>query len=141
MIVIDASVWVSDLLPNDVNHAQSEAWFAQLPIDEVLLEPRLLLVEVAATIGRRIHDAEVARRTRVSIADYPNLVLVPMTDELIDEAAEVAAQLRLRTGDAIYVALAGLNGARLVSWDREQLARAAPVVQASSPADDLFGDE
>ena len=61
-----------------------------------------------------------------------------MMDELIDEQRPtVAAELRLRAGDAVYVALARLTGARLVSWDREQLARSSPIVQASSPADDL----
>ena len=84
-----------------------------------------------------MNDVQVARQAEAFVRANPRVTLVPMTDELVDEATEIAAQLRLRAGDSIYVALARMNGARLVTWDREQIARSALVVEAASPADDL----
>ena len=48
MTVVDASVWISYLLPDDVNHEESRDWFEQLPPTETLLVPMLLLVEISA---------------------------------------------------------------------------------------------
>ena len=76
VIVADASVRVSNLLPEDVNHAPSEAWFTQLPDHEELLEPRLLIVEIAATLSRRTNDPDVARRNTTAIEANPKIVLV-----------------------------------------------------------------
>ena len=140
MIVVDASVWISGLAPDDVNHVRSQEWFAALPDGEELIEPRLLLVEVSATIGRRTGDLWLAERAENSVRENPSVVLHSMSDEFIDTAAALAARLRLRAGDAIYVALAHLTGARLVTWDREQRERASALITATSPDDDLNDD-
>src|SRR5687767_14075873 len=50
--VVDAGVWLSYRLPDDVNHAESRAWFEQLGSTEELLVPMLLLVE--AQPGSRV---------------------------------------------------------------------------------------
>ena len=138
MIVVDASVWISDLFPDDVNHDRTHEWFATLPDGEELLEPRLLVVEIADRYGTAVtgNDWTSTRSVEWALAN-PRLVLRSMTDELVDAAATLAASLRLQYGDAIYVALAHLSGARLVSWDREQIQRARAVVSASTPEDDL----
>ena len=48
-------------------------------------------------------------------------------------AAEVAADLRLRGADAVYVAAARLLRVPLVTWDREQQQRAGAVVVVQMP--------
>jgi predicted nucleic acid-binding protein len=48
-------------------------------------------------------------------------------------AAELAASLRLRGADAVYVAVASVTGERLVTWDREVVSRAARAVDAGFP--------
>ena len=42
--------------------------------------------------------------------------------------------MRLRGADAVYVALALLMNSPLVTWDKEQLTRAAPIIETLAPA-------
>ena len=49
--------------------------------------------------------------------------LNPMDATLVQVAVNVAADLQLRAGDAIYVAAARKMNIPLVSWDKEQLAK------------------
>jgi predicted nucleic acid-binding protein len=135
--VVDASVWISSLLPDDVNHEASRSWFEQLASDEELLAPMLLLVEISAGLARRTGRLDVVQHAIVAVRANPRLTIRTMSYDLMEAAVDLAARLRLRAGDAIYVALAHLTGTRLVSWDREQRDRSASVVRVSSPADHL----
>ncbi len=54
MYVVDASVWVSRLVPADVHHDLSRRWMtASAASGALLIGPALLLPEVAAAIARR----------------------------------------------------------------------------------------
>lgn len=133
MIVLDASVWISHLLSNDENHAASRAWFGRLPFEEQIIAPTFLLVEVAAGLARRTGRRVVVDRAIEAVRAHPQLTMLGMTDEFMDEAQAVAARLRLRAGDAIYVALAAQHDALLVTWDIEQRTRAQAVLRVASP--------
>jgi predicted nucleic acid-binding protein len=135
--VVDASVWISYLLPDDVNHTASREWFAQLPPDEEIVEPLLLLVEIAAGFARRTGRRDLVEQVLAAVRSEPRLRLQSMTDSLMDQAVDIATQLRLRAGDSVYVAVARISGTRLVTWDREQRERSASAVEVASPADDL----
>lgn len=137
MTVVDASTWISFLLPDDVNHGASRAWFDQLSPDERLLAPTLLLVEISAGLARRTGRLDVAERAVAAVRAEPRLTVWSLDDDLVERAVHLAAALRLRAGDAIYVALAAATGTRLVTWDREQRERSASLIDVSSPADDL----
>ena len=137
MIVGDASIWISYLLPDDVNHEASRSWFAQLSPDEGMVEPSLLLVEIAAGLSRRTGRLDLVQQAITTVRSDPRLRVHSMTDALMEEALAVAMRLRLRAGDAVYVALAHILGVPLVTWDREQRQRSASVISVSSPDDDL----
>lgn len=140
MTVVDASVWISYLLPDDANHAASRAWFEELGSSEELLVPMLLLVEIGAGLARRTGRLDSVENAVAVVRAEPRLTIRPMDDILMETAIQLAAELRLRAGDAIYVALASIFGARLVTWDREERERSAARVVSSSPADDLDDD-
>lgn len=140
MSVVDASVWISYLLPDDVNHEESRAWFEQLPPTERLLAPMLLLVEIAAGLARRTGRLDTVECAVAVVRAEPRLTIWSMDDDLMERAVQLAATLRLRAGDAVYVALAAVTGTRLVTWDREQRERSASQVDVASPADDLNDD-
>jgi predicted nucleic acid-binding protein len=137
--VVDASVWISYLLPDDVNHEASRTWFERRPSDETLLAPMLLLVEISAGLARRTGRLDLVEDAVAIVRTTPQLILRSMEDELMEVAVRLAAQLRLRAGDSIYVALAAVSGDRLLTWDREQRERSSSIVTVSSPADDLGG--
>ncbi len=139
--VADASVWISYFLADDVNHVASTAWIDMIArTREPTLAPRFLILEVTAGIARRYGDAARGLRFGERLRQNSAVTLVSMTDDLIDEATRVGADLRLRGGDAIYVATAVLHGARLVTWDQEQLTRGASLVATATPADDLAAE-
>ena len=63
---------------------------------------------------------------------------MPLDDTLVWAAVEVAADLKLRTGDATYVAVAHQLNIPLVSWDKEQLQRAGSLVSTYTPDNYTF---
>jgi predicted nucleic acid-binding protein len=133
-VVVDASVWVSRLIPQDVHHSASSTWIEQYTTaGNLLVAPALLLVEVAASVSRQRGQGALARSIVEDLSDTDELHLVPLDVSLLQAAVNTAIDLRLRAGDAFYVAVAHHLGVPLVSWDREQLARASSIVTTYSP--------
>lgn len=98
-MVVDASVWVSALVPVDVHHAASRRWLeARLQEGAPLIAPVILLAEVGGAIARRTGDAALGRQAAGMLLAFPTLRLTPVDDRLGGEAALLAARLRLRGG-------------------------------------------
>lgn len=134
MTVIDASVWVSRLVPQDVNHKASHFWLEnQIAQNQRLIAPVLLLAEVAGAIARRTGSSQLARQAIKQMLQIPALHIVAVDYQLGQTATDLAAELHLRGADAIYVALAFRLKIPLVSWDAEQLERAGKLVQTITP--------
>jgi len=134
--VVDASVWVSDLYPLDVNHAASRRYFERVrDRSEWLLEPNLLLCECAGAMSRRTQNRLIAAGVVVTVSATPNVTLEALTPLRAEEAATVAANHAIRGADSVYVQLASESGAILITWDNEMLARAPVVVQTMTPGD------
>jgi len=135
---IDASVFLNAFNPREPDNAESQALLARLQKQALpLIAPTLLLPELAATVSRGRQDAGLARRFAEAVSRMPNLILVPLDLALSRQAAEVAADHRLRGSDAVYAAVALRFGATLVSLDREQLRRVRGILRACSPLEAL----
>jgi predicted nucleic acid-binding protein len=133
--VVDASVWVSRLVPHDVHHAASRHWLEQAVADgQPLVAPVFLLAEIAGAIARRTGDPHLAEQAIRQVLHVPGLRLVVLDRRLGLAAARAAGDLSLRGGDAVYVALAEQLGIPLVTWDADQAARAAARVTVQAPA-------
>lgn len=140
MTVADASIWVSLLAADDVNHEPSRRWFERVIAQGVpLTAPTLVLVEVAAAMTRRTGDRSVGVAAAARLRSIPELVLVELTIESAERAAAIAARLALRGADAVYVSLAVDLDVPLVTWDRQQRERSTSVISVASPAEDLQG--
>jgi predicted nucleic acid-binding protein len=138
MSVVDASVWVSLLAADDVNHEPSRRWFEYAIAEGVTFTaPSLVLVGVAGAMTRRTGDQSVGVAAAARLGSIPELVFVELTVESAVRAAAIASRLVLRGADAVYVSLAVDLDAPLVTWDRQQRERSAPLISVSSPADDL----
>jgi predicted nucleic acid-binding protein len=134
VIVVDATVWVSRLVTQDVFHQQSRRWLsAHTAAGGRLIGPALLPPEVAGAVSRRTGDPSLARRAVESLLQLPSLRLVPLDPQLAQAAAELAADLGLRGADAVYVATAQVLHLPLLTWDQEQRDRAGRVVAVYSP--------
>lgn len=133
-IVLDASVWVSQLSPSDVNHETSHLWIEQyMNQGGVFIVPTFLLVEIAASISRKTGQSLQAKETIKNLRAISSIHLVPLTPRLINKTIDVAADLQLRAGDAIYVAVAHQHNIPLVSWDKEQIERAKGLIATYTP--------
>jgi predicted nucleic acid-binding protein len=132
--VVDASVWVSRLVPNDVHYQPSYRWLAgTVDRGELIVAPALLLAEVAGAISRRTGWPELAARAVALLEQLPNSRLVAIDPQLARHAAHLAGQHRLRGSDAFYVALANQLGFVLVTWDREQAERGSAATPVITP--------
>ena len=131
--VVDASVWVSRLVPTDPHHEATVGWFARQEQEGgFLVVPALMPPEVAGAIARRTRDGRLARRAVDRLLRLPALRLVTLDRGLAKLAASLAADLGLRGADAIYVAVARRLGLQLVTWDRDQRERARRAVMTAT---------
>lgn len=129
--VVDASVWVSRFLAGEANHAATVRWFTVHA--DLAVSPAIVLSEVASALARRTGHVTGSRAAVRAMLRLHGLRLVAIDHALAIESADLAARLRLRGADAAYVAVARRLGRHLITWDREQLARSAPAVHASTP--------
>ena len=142
MSVVDASVWVSLMAEDDVNHAATLQWFERQIAEGIpLAAPSLVLVEVAAAMTRRTGDGSAGDRATRRLQRMPELVLVDLTVDRAMRAASAAILLVLRGADAVYAALAIELDVPLITWDRQQRDRSTWLVSVSSPADDMVNDQ
>ena len=138
MYVVDASVWVSWFVPADAHHDPSRRWMsAQVAQGEPVAAPLLVLAEVAGAVARRTGLSELGAQAVSLMQHLPNARLVAIDEELAQLGARIAAELRLRGADALYLALARRLGIPLVTWDQEQRERGRPLVAVLNPQDIL----
>ncbi len=135
MYVVDASVWVSYFMQTEETHSASRDWVSQqTDAGTPILGPSHVLAEISGAVSRRTGREELGRVSSTVISRLPDFQLIPIERELADVSASVAAGMKLRGADAVYVALALLMNAPLVTWDSEQLTRAALIIETLSPA-------
>jgi predicted nucleic acid-binding protein len=136
MIVTDASVWVSHLIAQEVNHSVSRRWLTEtVNQSEVIAAPALMLAEVSGAIARRTGHTDLGHKALNHILSTPELRLVYTDSELGMLAARLAADHHLRGADALYVAVAAYLDIPLISWDQQQLDRAVEIVKGFRPGE------
>ena len=136
---VDASVFLNAFNPFEVGHQDSQRLPAHMQARAwPIIVPTLLLPEIAAAIGRGRDDTALARAFAAALSRLPHLVWVPLDQVLAQQAADVAAQHRLRGSDAVYAAVALRFGSTLVTLDQEQGKRVAEAVVCRSPAQVLI---
>jgi predicted nucleic acid-binding protein len=138
MYVVDASVLVSRFLPEDAFHEISSRWLDERSERlEGIFVPSTLPAEVGGALARRTGQIERAAALARGLFHHPSIRVVAVDAELGQEAATLAAELRLRGADAVYVALARRLGMPLVTWDAEQRERARSAVRVATPEEGL----
>lgn len=135
-MIVDASVWVSYFLAEDVRHMETVAWMDEmLSSRQPITVPTLVLPEVAGAIARRSSRPDLGLRAAQQIMEYPFVDLVYPDRRITLLATRVAATLPMKGADAIYVAVAKTLERPLVTWDVEQRARGSLLISARSPGE------
>jgi len=138
-VIVDASVWISRLMPQEVHHDTSRLWIEQFVAEGgTLIAPTFLLVEVAAGVSRKTGQAALSKEALKELSRVGSMLFVPVDLSLIQTAVDMATDLHLRAGDAIYLAVAHQLGLPLVSWDKEQLQRGSSIITTYTPANYVF---
>jgi predicted nucleic acid-binding protein len=129
-VVVDASIWVSRLVPQDEHHERCQKWLlSQRAAGVTLVSPSLLLPEVAGAIARRTGDAALADRAVQNLQALPGLRLIEMNQTVIQVAAQLAASCGMRGADSVYAAVAIHLNIPLATLDLDQRTKAAKAVQ------------
>ena len=137
--VIDASVFVSDAQPWEAFHHSSSQLLARIAVEQwQVLTPIIMLAEVSASIARQTGDTAIAQQFVHLLQQLPHIELVDVDEILGKLSADLAAQQRVRGCDAVYVALAQLRNAVLITLDQEQRQRVPPGVVARTPGEELI---
>ena len=124
MIYLDASVIVSAITKEPRTEAV-QRWLAGRPDNELCISD-WVVTEVASALSMKVRmghldeneAAQLQRNWRTVLTDGLNKA--PVVSETFDRAANVLANyaLGLRAGDALHIAIAGLNGCSLATHDR-----------------------
>lgn len=134
VFTVDASVFVSAFTPSEPAHQASKDFLFQVRQKGApLIVPTLVIVEIAAAIGRGQGKPDLGYAFAMQVNRFPDITFVPLDDDLAGEAAEIAASHRLRGSDAVYVAVARRFAAALVTLDSEQAGRAESLVPVRLP--------
>ena len=134
MILVDASVWVSWYLVRDAFHRVSRLWVASVVAHgQTLVIPSLALTETAGAVARRTGRSADGRRAARVMLRVPSIRVDPVDRTFALAAANLAASLKLRGPDAVYVALAYQLGVPLVTWDHEQAIRGRRLITVLQP--------
>ncbi len=133
-VVIDASVWASRLMARDTIYVARKTWADQYySRSGLLVVPEYLLVEIAAVLTRQANRPHIVKRRVRSLYSYAPMKIEPVDADLLQASIDIAADLCLKAGDTIYVALANRLSIPPVTWDNEQLNRASALIETFTP--------
>jgi len=133
-LTIDASVFVAAARTVEIHYSTSREFLREVRTQKAdLFCPILLLPECAAAITRSTTDASLAEALISLIESFPRLQLVPLDLSLGHMAVDAAMAHRVRGADSIYISVAQMGVAELVTWDEEMLKRGSEAVTTSTP--------
>jgi predicted nucleic acid-binding protein len=135
MYTLDASVWVNGFDRKEPG-ARTTHQLLHLLADQgaPIIIPSLALVEVAGAVSRTRRRPAKAVIFANAITHLPHVTVIPLTAELAEAAAQLAAHHALRGADAVYAAVALYAHCTLVSLDAEHLTRLRNIVRTLTPA-------
>lgn len=130
MTVADASVLVALFHADEPHYEACRNWFLKASSAGTgIVTPVIAIAEVSAAISRGKENPLRAQQI-VSLITQTNVIsLIPISQLLAEQAADIAALHRIRGCDSIYVALAQKLNQPLITLDKQQRDRAKTIVQ------------
>ena len=124
-LVVDASVWVAAADATD-GWSESSRAFLSLAVEQEfpISLPEMAKLEIACALARRLRDAARGRSLADQMLNSPLVTVYSLNRAMLRQAVQVGTRGFLRSGDALYAALADRLGGEIVSWDGELIKRA-----------------
>lgn len=133
-MIVDASVWVASVLEKDAHHEVCLAFMHRFVKEQqIAIVPLLVWAEIAGAVARRTRDTDRGMKVAELVAAKAWVRGVTLDASLANESMRLAARLRLRGADAVYVALAAACHEPLLTLDAEMLERTRGVAEAFTP--------
>ncbi len=137
--VIDASVFLASVQQPEPAHADARALLQQIATRKwQVYAPTIVLPEITGSIARNSGSLARAQNFIWFIRRQIHIEITNVDERLGNLAAALAAQQYIRGCDAVYVALAQMRNAVLITLDHEQRQRVPPGVIARTPAEELI---
>jgi predicted nucleic acid-binding protein len=138
MYCIDASVFINAEIVGEEFHEYSAKLMQNIRDRGItIIVPEIILPEISSAIARGTDNPEKALEFVKELRQIPNIVFVPIDREISDHASKLAAECRLRGCDAIYVAVASLFRAKLISLDKQQMERSLKCIKTATPQEEV----
>ena len=138
MYCLDASVITNSFIIREEFHEFSKKLMDKIREKDIsVVLPEIVLPEVASAIGRGVNNEKIALAFVETMRKIPNFTFIPIDRELSLLSSRFAAENRLRGCDAVYVAVAYLFDAKLITLDRQQKERANGLIEAMTPMEEV----
>ena len=103
MYTLDANIFLRDANQRDAAHTVCHELIEQIRRAGLsLIEPLIVLAEVAGPLSRTYRDPMRGRIYTDILRTLPDMTFIPVDVPLAEEAADLAADYALRGMDAIY---------------------------------------
>ena len=127
---------MSRFIPSEANHEASRRWIESITNARIsVIEPTLVLPEVAGAIARQTRNPDLGSEIAASITFMRLVRFEPLDNGSAHLAADLAADLMIKGSDSVYLAVAESHGYELVTWDQTQLERGGSRVPVHRPSD------
>ena len=139
MLTVDANVWIAanDFSDRYVEHSRGFLSAATRQQEKIYL-PSFAEIEIACALARRRQSAEAGQQLAKEVMALSHVIAVPLNNVLIVHSVQTGTEFLLRSSDALYVAVAALYSAQLVSWDAELIRRAGAITPTDWLAANTF---
>ncbi|MHB1830696.1 MAG: type II toxin-antitoxin system VapC family toxin [Candidatus Micrarchaeaceae archaeon] len=138
MYCLDASVIVNSVVEREPLHEFSMELMEYIDKNRILVVfPNIVIPEVASAVSRGTGSSANAKSLIRSLIEVPNFIFIPIDKELSVQAAELAAEYKLRGADSLYVAVAHQYGCKLISLDDVQRDNSSKLIDTLTPKEEL----
>jgi predicted nucleic acid-binding protein len=119
LLTLDANVLIAALRQNEPNSEKCAKILSKIPASFALTEPSIIYQEVCGTLARKIglEEANIARKHLDQI--IPPKMLTICDRNLCASSFSLCSEYKIYAIDALYLQVALINGATLVSLDKE----------------------
>lgn len=128
-IILDSSVYISRLKPQDVFNSKAKDFLLRLeekkPDIEIVV-PVLIVLEVANILRKTVSEV---------MPVFAGGQIVELTLDLAEKISSIFETFKLKTSDAVILAIAKIYDADLISWDKKLVKEAKKIVRAATPKD------
>jgi predicted nucleic acid-binding protein len=119
LLTLDANVLIASIRQNEPNSEKCAKILSKIPESFALTEPSIIYQEVCGTLARKIglEEANIAKNHLDEI--IPPKMLTVCDRNLCASAFSLCSEYKIYAIDALYLQVALINGATLVSLDKE----------------------